>query len=225
MVVSPLARRIKDARLTYLSDGKISAIETALADVCRRGVPGAFIECGIALGGSAILIAATMPHGREFHGYDVFGMIPPPTSEYDDETSRARYKTIESGRSTGIGGDVYYGYIDNLYDRVVDNFARFGLTVDAECIALHRGLFEETLHPPLPVAFAHIDCDWYDPVKMCLQRIIPQLSSGAYVVLDDYNDYVGCRRATDEILAGRDDLEIIATAPNFIFRPRQTNSS
>ena len=49
---------------------------------------------------------------------------------------------------------------------------------------------------------------------------LPQLSSAHTSLLDDYNDYGGCRRATDEILAVRDDLEIIATAPKFIFRPR-----
>jgi asparagine synthase (glutamine-hydrolysing) len=218
--VSPLARRIKEARLTYLNDGKLAAIERALRDVTGRDVPGVFIECGIALGGSAILIASSIPADREFHGYDVFGMIPPPTSEHDDDKSRTRYETIRSGRSSGIGGDTYYGYIDNLYDRVVENFTQFGLSVDGRRIALHKGPFEETLHPEGSVAFAHVDCDWYDPVKLCLERIVPRLSPGGHLLLDDYNDYGGCRRATDEFVRDRTDLDVIATAPNFILRRR-----
>jgi O-methyltransferase len=218
--ISPIAHSVRNARLTYLSDAKLSAIEKAVEDVERLGVPGSFIECGIALGGSAIAIATLMHGGRQFHGYDVFGMIPPPASEHDDEKSKTRYETIKSGRSQGIGGDEYYGYVENLYQRVVDNFARFGQAVDGQRVTLHKGAFEDTLHPPPEVAFAHIDCDWYDPVKLCLERIVPRLSPGGYVILDDYNDYGGCRRATDEFLEHHPDVDVVASAPNLVFRRR-----
>ena len=92
--------------------------------------------------------------------------------------------------------------------------------MDGRRIALHEGLFEDTLHPPREVAFAHIDCDWYDPVKLCLQRIVPRLSPGAHLILDDYNDYGGCRRATDEFLEDAPDLQIVSRAPNFVLRRR-----
>ena len=77
-----------------------------------------------------------------------------------------------------------------------------------------------TLHPQTEIAFAHIDCDWYDPVKLCLARIVPRLSAGAYVVLDDYNDYGGCRRAVDEFLQAGPGVDIVAREPNFVFRRR-----
>jgi O-methyltransferase len=218
--ISPVSRRVRDARLTYLRDGKLERIEQALEDITRSSVPGCFIECGVALGGSGIVIATLMPDGRTFHGYDLFGMIPPPTSEKDDEKSRARYETIHSGQSRGIGDDQYYGYVENLYDRVVENFARFGQPVDGRRVALHKGDFQETLHPPSAIAFAHIDCDWYDPVKLCLDRIVPRLSQGAYVVLDDYNDYGGCRRAVDEFLESGPAVDVIARTPNFVLRRR-----
>jgi O-methyltransferase len=218
VTLSSTAQMARDARLTYLNEGKLAALERALADVVRSAVPGAFIECGIALGGSALIIVNWMPAGREFHGYDVFGMIPPPTSEHDDDKSRARYEVIKSGRSAGIGGDPYYGYAENLYEQVVDNFARFGHPVDGSHITLHKGLFEETLRPPPQIAFAHIDCDWYDPVTVCLQRIVPNLSRGGYVILDDYNDYGGCRRATDEFVKGRHNIQVIASEPSLVLR-------
>ena len=53
-----------------------------------------------------------------------------------------------------------------------------------------------------PVAFAHIDVDWYDPVKTCLERVMPNLVAGGSVILDDYHDWGGCRKATDEYLRG-----------------------
>ncbi len=218
--VSSIARRIKHARLTYLSNEKLARIERALKDVCDSDIPGCVIECGLALGGSAIVIAASMPEGRAFHGYDVFGMIPPPASDKDDEKSKARYETIRSGRSQGIGGDQYYGYIENVYERVLENFARFGQPVDGARVTLHKGLFQDTLILSDQIAFAHIDCDWYDPVALCLERIVPRLSTGGYVVLDDYNDYGGCRRAVDEFLETHAEVDVIARVPNFVFRKR-----
>jgi hypothetical protein len=118
-------------------------------------------------------------------------------------------------------GDPYYGYVDQLYDRVVENFERFGQPVDGRRVSLYKGYFEDTLHPQVEIAFAHIDCDWYDPVKLCLERIVPRLSAGAYVVLDDYNDYGGCRRAVDEFLNAGPDVDIVAREPNFVFRRRR----
>jgi O-methyltransferase len=219
-VMSSIARRVKDAHLTYLNDEKLVRIEHAIEEVARSDVQGCFVECGVALGGSGIMIASLMPEGRAFHGYDVFGMIPPPASEKDDEKSRARYETIRSGQSRGIGGEQYYGYIDNLYDRVVENFARFGQPVDGRRVSLYKGYFEDTLHPATDIAFAHIDCDWYDPVALCLQRIVPRLSAGAFLVFDDYNDYGGCRRAVDEFIEAGADVEIVARQPNFVVRRR-----
>ena len=200
--VSPLARRLVEQRLTYLSWVKLRSLERCLRDVRQRGVPGGFV----ALGGSAILMASRA-EGRRFDGYDVFATIPPP-SEADGADSHERYAEIVTGRSRGIGGDPYYGYLDDLYGRVVASFAEFGLTVDGERVALHRGLFEETLYPEGPIALAHIDSDWYEPVRLCLERIVPLLSPGGQVVVDDYFDYGGCKRAVDELLADRPELGV-----------------
>jgi hypothetical protein len=78
-------------------------------------------------------------------------------------------------------------------------------------ILLHEGLFEDMLHPRRPVALAHVDSDWHDPVATCLERIAPHLSPGGFIVLDDYDDYDdygGCRDATDAFLARRPGFEL-----------------
>jgi asparagine synthase (glutamine-hydrolysing) len=200
-LASPLAREVRDAKLTYLSWSRLRTLERAVRQAIRA--PGDFIECGVALGGSAVLIGRLMPAGRRLHLYDTFGMIP-PTGERDDERSHRRYEEIESGRSTGIGDDPYYGYIEDLEGRVRDTLRDF--QVEAE---LHPGLFEDTLQFESPVAFAHIDCDWYASVAVCLERIRPVLSPGGRIVVDDYADWGGARAATDEFLASTPSLRPI----------------
>lgn len=206
LLISNLARKVRADRLTYLSHKKIYRLETALHDLNRDRVPGGFVEFGVALGGSGILIAKSATDaGRPFHGFDVFGMIPPPTSQKDDAKSKERYKIISQGQSKGIGGDSYYGYVEDLYGQVCKTFERYGVGCSPERVMLHKGLFEETWpHVTTgPIAFAHIDCDWYDPVKYCLEALDPLLSPQGQILLDDYNDYGGCRAATDEFVAAR----------------------
>jgi O-methyltransferase len=213
--LSDVARRVQEEHLTYLGPAKLELLEGCIRDV--RRVHGNYLEMGVALGGSAILIADQMGRGRHFHGYDVFGMIPPP-GEQDPPAVHERYRTITEGRSEGIDGETYYGYLDDLYDRVVAAFSRHGMTVDGERIALHRGLFEDTLRPAGPVAFAHVDCDWYEPVKLCIERVWPRLSPGGLLVFDDYNDWGGCTKAVDEFIAAEPRATLRTTEPTAVLR-------
>jgi asparagine synthase (glutamine-hydrolysing) len=102
---------------------------------------------------------------------------------------------------------------------VVRAFEAHGLNVDGERIALERGLFEDTLVlDDRKVAFAHLDCDWYEPVALCLDRIYPRLSPGGFVVSDDYHDYGGCRDAVDAFLASHPDMVIVSAEGNLVMR-------
>jgi len=215
--VSRGAREVIDARLTYLSLAKIRNLEQCITDVKRRGIEGDLVEAGVALGGSAILMARQVEGGRRFHGYDVFEQIPAP-SERDSEDAHRRYDVIAKGMSTGIAGDPYYGYVSDLYRRVVQSFAARGLEVDGDRICLHKGLFESTLDLVEPVALAHIDCDWYNPVQLCLERLGGLLSPGGYLVLDDYHDYGGCAQATHEYLVEHPELRVARADSNLVIR-------
>jgi asparagine synthase (glutamine-hydrolysing) len=194
-----LINQIKKKNLTYLTKNRLVQLIRVCKEVESQKIEGAFIETGCALGGSAILIASLMNKNRSLFVYDVFGMIPPPTKE-DPLEVHNRYQIILTGNSSGIGSDNYYGYEDDLYNKVCLNFLSFGIDPKQEKIDLIKGLLQHTMKINFPVAFAHIDVDWYEPVKTSLERIFPFLSPGGYIILDDYNDWGGCKKATDEFL-------------------------
>lgn len=194
-----LVREIKARRLTYLSDRKLRSIIDSVESIEANQVPGLIIEAGCALGGSSILITKIKNPQRLFRVYDVFGMIPPPTKE-DTQDVHERYKAIVEGKSTGIAGDKYYGYEEDLHSKVVSNFISFNVPPESSNVELIKGLLQDTLWVTEPVALAHVDVDWYDPVMTCLERIYPMLSVGGSIILDDYHDWGGCRKATDEFL-------------------------
>src|SRR3546814_14908414 len=87
MRLSETARRIREERLTYLPVRKSVRIEASLAEVNRRNVSGDIVEFGVALGGSAILLARETSEARRFFGLDVFATSPSLTSEKEDRKS------------------------------------------------------------------------------------------------------------------------------------------
>lgn len=202
--VSSLSREVKSDRLTYLSWQKLASLESCCSEIADR--PGDVVECGVALGGSAIIMASLLPD-RDFHGYDLFGMIPAPSAQ-DGTDSHDRYKVILSGHSTGIGPDPYYGYQPDLRKQVEASFSRYGVPVDGMRVHLHEGMFQDTLRIRAPIALAHIDCDWYEAVQLCLARLYPCLIPGGLIVIDDYFDYQGCKDAVDSFLSLHPELHV-----------------
>ncbi len=165
-------------------------------------MPGMIIEAGAARGGSSLVLAVAKAPDRLLFIYDTFEMIPEPSAN-DGVDAHARYQEISSGKAKGIGGGTYYGYQTDLYDQVRESFNRYGLPTDRNQVHLVKGLFQNTLAVNQPVALAHIDCDWYDLVMICLQKIVPQLVPGGVLVINDYYDWSGCRKAVDEFFAGK----------------------
>jgi hypothetical protein len=149
--------------------------------------------------------------------YDVFGMIPPPT-ERDGGDVHKRYEKIAGGQAKGVGGDTYYGYHDDLYQEVTESFGRLGVPAADHNVELIQGLFEDTIDLDGPVAFAHLDGDWYESTMTCLTRIAPLLVPGGRIVLDDYYAWSGCRTAVDEYFKDRDGFRIERRAKLHVVR-------
>ncbi len=199
-----IIRAVRNDSLTYLNEDALRDLYNEVIRLEKQKADGILIEAGCALGGSAIVITTAKSKSRPFYVYDVFGMIPPP-SEKDGDDVHERYKVIESGKSEGIGQDKYYGYEADLLNKVSENFSRHHADAEQNNVHLVKGLFQNTLDVHEKVALAHIDGDWYESVMTCLQRIEPHLVAGAAMVIDDYNDWSGCRTAVDEYFSDKKD--------------------
>jgi O-methyltransferase len=163
-----------------------------LADqVLFYGVPGDFVELGCHAGQSAALLRRIMDnYGRQsLHVYDSFAGLPELKPE-DGDTS------------------IYHeGWGRISEEALLSNFRR----LDLQPPIVHAGWFEDTLPAELPekIAFAHLDGDLYDSIKISLEFVYPRLSKGAICLIDDYCDpdihdrwleLPGVKRACDEFL-------------------------
>ncbi len=189
--------RVIAERLSYLGKPALIELAEAVEEMESTNVTGVIVEAGCALGGSSIVISYAKKKDRDFYIYDIFGTIPSP-GEQDPEVAHQRYKEIIEGKSDGIDGDKYYGYQDLLLHKVIQNFKHFEIEPEQNNITFVQGLYEETMLIDFPVALAHIDCDWYDSVLICLKQIVPRMTPNALLILDDYYYWPGCKKAVDD---------------------------
>jgi hypothetical protein len=150
--------------------------------------PGVIVECGVYRGGSAAVLAVATSPSRELYLFDSFAGLPPP-GERDGGPAGTRYR---AGWCAANPEDV-----QAIFDR---------LAIPRSRAHIIKGWFADTLQATSvpPIALLHIDADWYESVRLCLERFYPCVIPGGFVVLDDYGRWEGCTRAADEFLRSQD---------------------
>jgi predicted O-methyltransferase YrrM len=174
---------------TMSGDARLRGLYQAVQHMAERKIPGAVVECGTARGGSAALLGLAM---REFNArrplwvFDTFEGIPPPTAADPDYEIAREY----TGSFRGELADV------------TSLFEQLQILDDATLI---KGRFEETVPrtDTGAIAVLHLDGDWYESVKVCLDHLYDRVSPGGIVQIDDYGHWEGARKAVDEFLAAR----------------------
>lgn len=164
-----------------------SAYDIILETEKYNEIEGAIVECGSWNGGYAALMnAASEQCGKKRNVWllDSFEGLPKPGDE--DVTFQGR-----KGKRAAAKGDIH------LVEKVFSE-------VEVGRVHIVAGWFQDTFPKIVPqigsIAFLHLDCDFYDSTKYCLERLFPCLSSGAVVLIDDYSYYLGCKKAVDEFL-------------------------
>ena len=70
-------------------------------------------------------------------------------------------------------------------------------------------LKDETTLPKEKIAILRLDTDWYESSKYELEQLYHRVVDGGVIILDDYFQWDGQRRATDEFLKEKNIKKII----------------
>jgi O-methyltransferase len=174
---------------TMCSVARLYALHQGVKYVVHNHVDGDLVECGCARGGSAALMALTLRQlgqRRNLWLFDTFEGLPAPTADDPD------YEIAE----------LFTGSCRGELDEVRELFAGYGV---ADGVRFVKGFFQETFprSPINRIALLHIDADWYESVRFCLENFYDKVVPGGIIQFDDYGYWKGARKAVDEFFAQR----------------------
>ena len=71
-----------------------------------------------------------------------------------------------------------------------------------ENVKIIAGWFDSTLSETdiNTIAVLHIDADWYDSVKVALEKLYEKVVPDGFIVVDDYWLWQGCREAVKDYI-------------------------
>lgn len=184
---SRLYRKIRTH--TMCSNARLRGLHRGVKYILNNNIPGDLVECGCARGGSAALMGLTLAQAnahRRLWLFDTFEGLPAPTSgDPDFEIA-----------------DLFTGTCVGTIEDVQSLFKNLSVEKDVQLI---KGLFQDTI-PSVgikQIALLHIDGDWYESVKTCLENLFDKVVPGGIVQFDDYGYWQGARKAVDEFFAKR----------------------
>ena len=62
---------------------------------------------------------------------------------------------------------------------------------------------DEKKNIPDKIAILRIDTDWHDSIKKSLDILYPYVSKGGFIIIDDYYDWPGAKKATDNFFKNK----------------------
>ena len=172
---------------------RLENVQRCMLEVLRTGVPGDFIETGVWRGGTTIFMRGILKaYGvtdRVVWVADSFEGLPPP----------------DGSKYPADSGDVHWTFEELAIsiDDVKRNFEKYGLLDDQ--VRFVKGWFRDTLHvaPISRLAILRLDGDMYESTMDALTALYDNVSSGGFVIVDDYGCVPGCRAAVEDFRKAR----------------------
>jgi len=172
---------------TMVGVARLQNLKRLVQRTLDEEIPGDYIETGVWRGGCCILMKAMLEanqiRDRKVYVADSFAGLPrPKPDQYPVDAGDSHHTCTE---------------LIIPIEQVQANFATYGL-LDEQVIFV-QGFFQDTL-PKLqsgPFALIRLDGDMYESTIVALNNLYSRLSSGGFVIIDDYA-LKGCKAAVDD---------------------------
>lgn len=173
---------------TMIGLKRLDNLQSCIEDVLAKNVPGHLVEAEVWRGGASIFMRSVLKAceitDRLVWVVDSFSGLPPPNLE--------KYP-MDAGDKTHT-----FAHLSVSLEQVKSNFSRYGLMDDQ--VRFLKGWFRDTL-PTLSDqrwAIIRLDGDMYESTMDSLTHLYANLSSGGYIIIDDYGAISACRQAVHD---------------------------
>ncbi|WP_068783795.1 TylF/MycF family methyltransferase [Paenibacillus phocaensis] len=171
---------------------RLNNLHECMETVVNESIEGDFIETGVWRGGSCIFmrgfLKANEIHDRNVWVADSFEGLPKP----------------ELDRFPQDAGDIHhtFDFLKVSLEEVKENFAKYDLLDDQ--VLFLKGWFKDTL-PTAPIkqiAIARLDGDMYSSTMDGLINLYDKVTSGGFIIIDDYG-LPNCKKAVTDFRNAR----------------------
>jgi len=176
---------------TMVGEARLFSLYLLAKKVCEMDIPGNFVECGVAGGGSSAVLATVImrysKRKRILFAFDSFKGMPAPTEEDVHQGIFAD--------ATGWGA----GTCAAPEESIREICQKLGVL---DLVKTVKGFFKDTL--PIMreevnhIAFLHMDGDWYESTHDILNNIYDLVDNIGIIQVDDYGFWDGCKKAISE---------------------------
>lgn len=184
---------------TATSINRIVGLIDSVRYVCENKIPGAFVECGVWRGGSAMVAALKLiemgDQSRDLFLYDTFeGMSEPTDADVMFDGTSAKELLNPNEKKEDLA---------NYWCFATDHTVRANVLstgYPGEKVHLIKGKVEETIPAQMPsqISILRLDTDWFESTAHELEHLYPLLAPNGVLIIDDYGHWAGARKAVDE---------------------------
>jgi hypothetical protein len=173
---------------TMIGVKRLANVRLLAEDVINNHVAGDFMETGVWRGGACIMmravVAAYGAEDRRVWLADSFEGLPPPSPDLYPADADEKFHE--------------YQELSVSIEKVRENFQKYDLLDDK--VLFLKGWFKDTLpHAPVDkLALLRLDGDLYESTIIPLEALYDKVTSGGYVIVDDYHVVNACRQAVHD---------------------------
>ena len=159
-----------------------------------NNISGDIVECGVAQGGTASMMALVNKqfgkYERKKWFFDSFEGLPDPTKEdYLNGKTGDYIRPLPKGSCLGTLNEV---------SNLMFNY----LNLNIKTTFLIKGWFQNTINVYKKniseIAILRLDGDWYESTKIPLEAFYDCVNEKGFIIIDDYLTCYGSRKAVDE---------------------------
>jgi len=193
---------------TMFSDKKLDYLEKTVLSLVKDQVVGDIAECGVWMGGAVALIAKVLLDNNDTKFLRLFDSFNDP---HECKPVDGSYLIDQLGgkqRATGklVPIEGYYNKVTKGIGpgnpKKVFNLLAKTIGYPEDKIKIYKGWVQTTLPQYSKriekISMLILDCDLYEPQRLCLEYLYDKVVPNGIVIVDDYYSLEGCSKAVDE---------------------------
>jgi len=193
-----------------VSKERFASLYQAINYIIKNNIDGDFVECGVFMGGSAMMMSYAMGEfdkddilKKKIWLYDTYqGMAN--ASIFDKNILNQNAITELSSNKKKENKKDIWAYSSLSYVKI--NMKK--TNIKFEKVKFIEGLVEDTLlkDRPTKISLLRLDTDFYESTKIELEKLFPLLEIGGILIIDDYGHWKGCKKAVDEYFENKKNI-------------------